>query len=99
MARGGLGRLEAEVSKNLLEGASKKTLDIDAVRGFLEPVPLAEQRVLLNTLGGRMPMGFRVTGSNHEGVSERVSRLADRTLRRIVTVAERLDSAITVGKN
>ena len=99
MARGGLGRLEAEVSKNLLEGASKKTLDIDAVRAILEPVPLAEQRVLLNTLGGRMPMGFRVAGSNHEGVSERVSRLADRTLRRIVTVAERLDSAITVGNN
>jgi hypothetical protein len=42
-------------------------------------------------------MGFRVTGSDYQKVSERPSRLADRTLRRIVSVAERLDSSIREG--
>ena len=99
MSRGGLGRLDAGVSQSLLDGASKNTLDIEAVRDILQPVPLADQRVLLNTLGGRMPMGFRVAGSSHERVSEVVSRSADRTLRRIITVAGRLDSAIMDDKN
>ena len=53
-----------------------------------------DQRVLLNTLGGRMPLGVRLTGSDHEAVSQRVSRLAERAMRRIETVAERLDSSI-----
>lgn len=94
MSRGGLGRLDGSVSKALVAGASKGTLDIDGVRGILTPVPIEDQRVLLNTLGGRMPYGFRVAGADGASVSTRVIRKADRALRRLRTVAQRLDEAL-----
>ena len=94
MSRGGLGRLDESVSKMLVAGASKGTLDIDGVRDALSPVPLDDQRVLLNTLGGRMPYGFRIAGADGDSVSTRVMRRADRTLRRLRTVAQRLDEAL-----
>ncbi len=98
MTKGGLGRLDESVSKGLVEGVVEGSLDIDAVRSILSAVPSEDQRILLNTLGGRMPFGFRLAASDHKGVSERVLRLADRTLRRIATVAERLDGALA-GKS
>ena len=95
MTKGGLGRLDERVSKSLVEGASKGSLDIDSVTEILEPVALQDQRVLLNTLGGRMPLGVRLTGPDYGSVSQRVSKLADRTIRRIETVAERLDASLS----
>ena len=94
MSRGGLGRLEAPVSGALVAGASKGNLSIDRVRDILAPIPMADQRVLLNTLGGRMPYGFRMSGSDGTAVSTRVMRKAEQTLRRIRTVSSRLDEAI-----
>ncbi len=93
--KGGLGRLDEAVSKSLIEGAAAGTLDIEGVGSILHPVPLGAQRVLLNTLGGRMPLGIRLTGQDYEGVSQRVARLADRTIRRIETVAQRLDDSLS----
>lgn len=94
MSRGGLGRLEGPVSAALVTGASKGSLNIDRVREILSPVPISDQRVLLNTLGGRMPYGFRMSGSDGAAVSARVMRKAEQTLRRIRTVASRLDEAL-----
>ena len=94
MSRGGLGRLDEGVSKALLAGASTSSLDIDGVRDALSPVSLDDQRVLLNTLGGRMPYGFRVAGADGNSVSTRVMRKAERTLRRLRTVAQRLDESL-----
>lgn len=94
MTRGGLSRLNASVSKKLIEGVSKGTLDISKVAAILSPVPLGDQRILLNTLGGRMPFGIRLAGEDSAEVSERIFRLADRTLRRLRTVAQRLDSSL-----
>ncbi len=94
MSRGCLGRLEGPVSGALVAGASKGSLNIDRVREILSPVPLSDQRVLLNTLGGRMPYGFRMSGSDGSAVSTRVMRKAEQTLRRIRTVASRLDEAL-----
>ena len=94
MSRGGLGRLEGLVSAALVTGASKGSLNIDRVREILSPVPISDQRVLLNTLGGRMPYGFRMSGSDGAAVSARVMRKAEQTLRRIRTVASRLDEAL-----
>ena len=94
MTRGGLGRLEENVSKALVEGASAGSLDIEAVREILGTVPLDGQRILLNTLGGRMPYGFRIAGADGDSVSTRVMRKAERVLRRVRTVAQRLDEAL-----
>ena len=94
MTRGGLGRLDESVSKKLIEGASKGNLDISKVESILSQVSLGDQRILLNTLGGRMPFGIRLAGADSTEVSERVSRLADRTMRRLRTVAQRLDKSL-----
>ena len=94
MTRGGLGRLDEPVSKALVSGVKKGSLDIDKVRDILSPVPVDDQRVLLNTLGGRMPYGIRVSGADGDAVSSGVMRQADRALRRIRTVAQRLDEAL-----
>ena len=41
-----------------------------------------------------MPYGFRVAGRDGATVKERVMRRLDRTLRRMRTVAQRLDEAL-----
>ncbi len=94
MTRGGLGRLEDSVSSAMIASAAKGALTIDAVSEILAPVEIQDQRILLNTLGGRMPYGVRLSGSDGDEVMQRVSRQADRALRRILTVAERLDESL-----
>ena len=94
MTRGGLGRLEEQVSKTLIEGARSGSLDIDGVREALVPVPLEDQRILLNTLGGRLAYGYRIAGADGSSVSRSVMRRAERTLRRLRTVAQRLDESL-----
>ncbi len=92
--KGGLGRLDPKVSSSLIEGAKNESLDIQSVKEILGPVHLDDQKVLLNTLGGRMPLGLRLVGSEYQEIYQRVMRLSERVLRRIVTVSERLEGAI-----
>jgi len=94
MTRGGLGRLDDSVSKSLISGVRKKSLDSDKVQEILKPVDIETQRILLNTLGGRMPYGIRIAGKDGATVREGVMRKAERTLRRMRTVAQRLDDSL-----
>ena len=94
MTRGGLGRLEQSVSNSLIIGVRKKSLDSDKVQEILGPVDINTQRILLNTLGGRMPYGIRIGGKDGVAVREGVMRKVERTLRRMRTVAQRLDDAL-----
>lgn len=99
MTRGGLGRLDQSVSKNLIAGVRKKSLDSDKVQEILKPVDIDVQRILLNTLGGRMPYGIRISGKDGVAVREGVMRKAERTLRRMMTVAQRLDESLDDKRN
>ena len=94
MTRGGLGRLDDKISSRLLKEVKEGTLSIDKVQKILSPVPLEEKRVLLNTIGGRMPFGYRMAGRNGDEVAERVMRRLDRTLSRLITIADRLDECL-----
>ena len=94
MGRGGLGRLDEDVAKALISGVRKKNLNIEKVENILGPVPIDAQRLLLNTLGGRMPYGYRIAGKDAEEVGERVMTRIERTLRRMRTVARRLDDSL-----
>jgi hypothetical protein len=94
ISKGGLGRLEEAVSNRLLMGAKQGSLGIESVKSILSPVPIADQSVLLNTLGGRMPLGIRLSGRDSKEVRNSVIRGAERTLRRILTVANRLDDSL-----
>lgn len=94
MTRGGLGRLDEEISSALIEGTRNGSLDIQSVSEILSAVDLPDQRILLNTLGGRMPFGFRVSGKDWKGVSQNVLSRAQRTLTRIRRVALRLEESL-----
>ena len=96
MGRGGLGRLDEDVSSALIKGVQKGKLSIEKVEEILAKVSIDSQRLLLNTLGGRMPYGYRIAGRNGEDVSERVMTNIDRTLRRLRTVAQRLDNSLSM---
>ena len=50
--------------------------------------------IMLNLLGGRLPVGWRMTGKNGDAVRERVLSRADRTFRRMKRVAESLENII-----
>ena len=96
VTRGGLGRLDTNVTKKIISGIKKKNLSIDRVQGILEDVEIENQKLLLNTLGGRMPYGFRIAGKNGDEIRERVLNRLDRTIRRLITVAKRIDNSLEV---
>jgi DNA-binding transcriptional ArsR family regulator len=92
--RGGLGRIDDEIANKLLDAAKTKNLSIKKVEDFLKPLPIESQKILLNTLGGRMPFGFIISGQGGEEVKQIVMTKVERILRRLNTVAERLDKAL-----
>jgi predicted transcriptional regulator len=94
MTKGGLGRLNDDISGKIISGVKKKSLSIEKIESILEEVNIDNQKLLLNTLGGRMPYGFRFAGKNGEEVSERVLNRLDRTIRRLKTVASRVDESL-----
>jgi hypothetical protein len=49
--------------------------------------------LLLNLLGGRLPLGHRLSGETAEDVTRRVNERLDKVLRRMRRVAELLESA------
>ena len=95
MTRGGLGRINSDTAKKLISGAKSKSLSIEKVEEILSDTELDSQKILLNTLGGRMPYGFRISGEDGDMVTENVMRSTDRTLGRLKTVSQRLEDAIS----
>lgn len=92
--RGGFGRINEEIAIELIDGIKNKNLDSDKVQQIILPLSVERQKILLNTLGGRMPYGYRIKGRNGEEMKENVMRSVDRTLLRLKTVAERLEKII-----
>ena len=93
MTRGGLGRLEETISASLVE-ASRKDLTIEKVSEIPSRLNQRSKNTTQHTWR-KDAHGIRIAGSDGAAVSQRVSRLADRVLRRISTVAERLDAALS----
>lgn len=94
VTRGGLGRLEPRTTKKIISGIKKKDLSIEKIQKILEDVEIEKQKLLVNTLGGRMPYGFRIAGKDGDQVRERVLNRLDRTIRRLITVAKRIDDSL-----
>ena len=92
--RGGFGRINEKIAIELVDGIKNKNLDSDKVQQIILPLSVERQKILLNTLGGRMPYGYRIKGRNGEEMKENVMRSVDRTLLRLKTVAERLEKSI-----
>ena len=94
LKKGGFQRLLNEKQQsNLLKDLGKGKLSIDSVGNHLANVEAREQMLLLNLLGGRLPMGYRMAGGSAAAVQLRVQDRLDRVLRRMVRVAGLLDEA------
>ena len=95
LKKGGFQRLLNEKQQAaLLQSLGNGALTIEHVATHLEGVAARDQMLLLNLLGGRLPMGYRMAGPSASAVQRRVQDRLDRVLRRMVRVAGLLDEAL-----
>lgn len=95
LKKGGFQRLLNEQQQGgLLKALGKGSLSVEDVAQHLNGVEAREQMLLLNLLGGRLPMGYRMAGTSASAVHRRVQDRLDRVLRRMVRVAGLLDEAL-----
>lgn len=96
LKKGGFQRLLNEAQQSvLLKTLAKGKLSIEDVSKHLSTVEARDQMLLLNLLGGRLPMGYRMAGGSSSAVQQRVQDRLDRVLRRMVRVAGLLDEALS----
>ena len=95
LKKGGLSRIDEKVAKKIVKALDKGTFNVETCEKVLNPVPAEEQMILLNLLGGKLPIGWRLCGSKASQVGERVLTKSDRTFRRIKRVAETLEKVIS----
>jgi len=76
---------------SLTKMLESNSLTIEGLQTCIKPVSISKRRILINTLGGRTPLGYRVTGSTGEEVTRSMIMGLDRVLSRISTISGRLD--------
>ena len=96
MKKGGLSRIDEKVAKKIIKALDGGTFNVESCEKIFVSVGPKEQMVLLNLLGGKLPIGWRLCGAKSGQVCEKVLAKADRTFRRIKRVAETLEKAIQV---
>ncbi len=89
--RGGISRLPESSRVSLTKMLESNSLTIEGLQTCIKPVSISKRRILINTLGGRTPLGYRVTGSTGEEVTRSMIMGLDRVLSRISTISGRLD--------
>ncbi|MDG1558144.1 MAG: helix-turn-helix domain-containing protein [Candidatus Poseidoniaceae archaeon] len=89
LKKGGFQRLlGTKQQSSLLSKLKKGKLTVEDVDDAMKSVEAAEQMLLLNLLGGRLPMGHRMSGEGPEETAKRVTERLDRVLRRMRRVGE-----------
>ena len=80
--------------KKVVKSLDGESFNVAACEKVFATVPPNEQMVLLNLLGGKLPIGWRLCGAKANQGRERVLAKADRTFRRIKRVSETLEKAL-----
>ena len=89
LKKGGFQRLlNTKQQSALLSKLKKGKLTVEDVESTVKSVDPSEQMLLLNLLGGRLPLGHRMAGEAPGDVARRVSERLDRVLRRMRRVAD-----------
>ena len=89
LKKGGFQRLlNTKQQGALLSKLKKGKLTVEDVESAVKTVEPSEQMLLLNLLGGRLPLGHRMAGEAPGDVARRVSERLDRVLRRMRRVAD-----------
>ena len=96
LLKGGFNRIVPDRSiENLTKALAKGKLTPEMVEKELDKVKPKEQMLLLNLLGGRLPLGHRMIGNDPDATSAKVMSRLDRILRRTKRVAEMLEQAMS----
>ncbi len=98
LLKGGFKRqLPERASEVLIKALKKKKLTPEIVEKTLSKVPPTDQMLLLNLLGGRLPLGYRMVGDSAADCAEVCMAKLDRVLRRLRRVSEQLEAAFSEG--
>ena len=94
MKKGGLSRIDEKVAKKVVKALNADSFNVEKCEKVFSEIAANEQMILLNMLGGKLPIGWRLCGAKANQVCERVLSKADRTFRRIKRVSETLEKVI-----
>ena len=96
LKKGGFQRiLNDKQQSKLLMSLKKGKLSIEDVAAEMKSVEPKQQMLLLNLLGGRLPLGHRMNGEDAAQVRRNVQDSLDRVLRRMRRVAEMLETELS----
>ena len=95
VGRGGLSRLPKEVRESLIDNLEKGSHTLEKTSDSIGCLSVDEKRVMLNMLGGRVPLGYRVKGSTGGDVIRSILIGLERVTSRITTICDRLDDVIS----
>lgn len=95
LKKGGFQRiLNSKQQSALLSSLKKGKLKVEEVETSMKGISNDEQMLLLNLLGGRLPLGHRMAGYTSGEVHREIASRIDRTLRRMRRVAQLLEQAM-----
>ena len=98
LKKGGFMRLIPEGQHDsLLKPLAKGKLTIELVETAMNDIGSTDQMLLLNLLGGRLPLGYRMIGESPDIAKQNVIVRLDRVLRRIRRVGDMIEEVLTTG--
>tara|TARA_Y100000768_G_scaffold243446_1_gene184477 strand:- start:86 stop:427 length:342 start_codon:yes stop_codon:yes gene_type:complete len=98
LKKGGFMRIVPEKNhSSLLKPLSKGKLAIEDVQNAMHEISASDQMLLLNLLGGRLPLGYRLVGSSIADSKQNITARLDRLLRRIRRVGTMIEDVLTTG--
>ena len=93
--KGGLIRLIGEKkSSKLIQGLNKGKCSVEEVENILSDVKPKDKMLLLNLLGGKLPLGYRMIDDNAMDISKKLLNRLDQVLRRLRRVSELLEKSL-----
>ena len=81
----------------LLQPLNKGALTIELVQEAMQNIDASDQMLLLNLLGGRLPLGYRLVDATLEDSKVNMTARLDRLLRRIRRVGTMIEEVMTTG--
>ena len=98
LKKGGFMRLIPESQHaSLLKPLAKGKLTVEVVETTMKEISSTDQMLLLNLLGGRLPLGYRMIGESSEAAKQNVIARLDRVLRRIRRVGDMIEEVLATG--
>jgi predicted transcriptional regulator len=95
LKKGGFQRLlNSKQQSSILSSLKKGKLKVEEVEKGVKDISSDNQMLLLNLLGGRLPLGHRMAGYTTDEVHREISSRIDRTLRRMRRVAQLLEQSM-----